>query len=237
MVRRSSYFDPKAIDKKMSEFTTKESRYTLKNLPLLRVPKIKYRDFGIKESLNLSAGESYQRSLTYFLSKGIHLTGEQVNSISFAGNKKIKAKNVLTIIERRPNTVYLDISNTSLKASDFKEKTFPNVRELTITGYKKEDLKLILNNFPHLTQINIVGDKILHRGEIAEILDEYDHIEHIRIFNSYATETDSKLGRLDKEDYFLEQFPLKRFYFDNTANNPELVHLLPSRLSHSAAAA
>ncbi len=26
MVRRSSYFDPKAIDKKMSEFTTKESR-------------------------------------------------------------------------------------------------------------------------------------------------------------------------------------------------------------------
>ncbi len=203
----------------------------------MRVPKTKYRGFGIKKTLNLSAGKSYQRSLTYFLSKGIHLTGEQVNSISFAGNQKIKAKNAFKVIEKCPNTVYLDISNTSLKASDFKEKTFPNICELTIAGYKKEDLKWILNSFPHLTQINIVGDKVLHRAEIAEILDEYDHVEHVRIFNSFATETDSKLGRLDKEDYFLEQFPLKRFYFDNSANNPELVQLLPSHLSYSAAAA
>ena len=211
-IRQSSYYDTKKIDKYFSK-TPIENRLLIENAPLLKISSSKYKKLEKRKALNLSAGENYQKKLSKIISRGSHLLNESVESINFSNNKKITTKGFFGIMERCKNTSYLDISNTNLKAKNFNEKAFPNIKELTISGYNEKDLLSILKSFPNLIQINFVGDKKLDQGHIASILDKNEHIGHIRILNCYALESEQQISKIDKEDFFLEQFPTKRFYF------------------------
>jgi len=164
--------------------------------------------------LNLSGGIAYQKPLKYFLSKGMMLTGNDIESICLADNQKLTPKHVLKVISSCPNVKYLDISNTNLKADCFAGRVLPRVEELSIAGYDLRDLELILRSFPNLQALNIVRDTHLSLVDFITFLDRHPNIEFIKIQDSYITAKDSNYKKADKEDCLNETFFDQIFIFD-----------------------